>query len=97
MRKIKNMKEKITGIISILSSIIWTIIALYFLVESSVNSDKYISLGILVSSISVMLYVIWTNYSIINSSKLKKMDIDIQLLKKEFEKKELEKKLNEYK
>ncbi|MEY8860918.1 hypothetical protein [Tenacibaculum singaporense] len=97
MRKIKNMKEKITGIISILSSIIWTIIALYFLVESSVNSDKYISLGILVSSISVMLYVIWTNYSIINSSKLKKMDIDIQLLKKELEKKELEKKLNEYK
>lgn len=82
MRKIKNMKEKITGIISIVSSIIWTIIALYFLVESSVNSDKYISLGILVSSVSVMLYVIWTNYSIINSSKLKKMDIDIQLLKK---------------
>ena len=96
------MKEKVTGIISFLGAISWI---LFILVESiNVSLKKNVVFQIvdfimifliLITSISIVLYVKWTDFGKKDLSDIAKVDNENQLLKRLIEQKELKKKLEE--
>lgn len=95
------MKEKVTGIISLLGSIGWGLFALYYIVDDFDNNDIGVSLLailiMIIPCISILLYVIWTGFGkhIEYLSEIKKIGYENRILKRQIEQKELEKKLEE--
>lgn len=94
------MKEKVTGIISLLGSIGWGLFALYGIVDNfdnDIDVSLLIFLIILIPCTSTLLYVIWTGFGkhIEYLSEIKKIGYENRILKRQIEQKELEKKLEE--
>ena len=90
------MKEKVTGIISFLGGIGWGLFGVFIIFDDGIDEDNFFPLfAILLSAISIIMYVIWTKFGKKELSELEKMDYENQLLKGQIEQKELKKKLDE--
>ena len=89
------MKEKITGIISFLGAVGWGILGVFIFVEAGLNNDTIYLPPLFITSVSIILYVIWTRFGKQEFSELKKIDLENQILKRQIEQKELKKKLDE--
>lgn len=91
------MKEKITAIISFLAGIGWGLFGLYGVIKNEVEIDGeifIIFLALFISTISVILYVVWTKFGKTTNSELDKINYENKLLKSQIEQKELRKKLD---
>lgn len=89
------MKEKITGIISFLSAIGW---GLYAVIEFFYyyDGDELLWLfAFLLSAISIIMYIVWTKLGKKEFTELDKIDYEIKLLKRQIERKDLKKKLED--
>lgn len=90
------MKEKISGVISLIGSIGFTLFMLYnFYTIPTVFKDKtslWLAGALIVVFISTILYVLWTRFG---SGKLNKLARENQQLKQQIENKELKKQLEE--
>ena len=91
------MKEKVTAIISFLAGIGWGIFGLFgSMQQSRIDGDEFIAyLALFTSTISTILYVVWTKFGKNEYSELDKIDYENQLLKRQIEQKELKKKLED--
>ncbi|ALU26832.1 MULTISPECIES: hypothetical protein [Myroides] len=91
------MKEKITGIISLLGGIGSILLLLFTISKERIddNLDFLIIILILITGISIVMYVIWTKFGKRGFSELDKLEYENQLLKKQIEQKELKQKLEE--
>lgn len=90
------MKEKITGIISFLGALGWGVGGLFGFVEKGNSIDVEAFLGymaLFITTISIVLYVVWTKFGKKELTDLEKIDYENQLLKLQIEQKELRKKL----
>jgi len=86
------MKEKVTGIISFLGGIGWGLFGVFIIFDEGIDFPLF---ALLLSAISIIMYVIWTKFGKKEFSELEKMDYENQLLKRQIEQKELKKKLEE--
>lgn len=95
--KSKSMKEKVTGIISFVGGLGWGLFGLFVIADESSFSgeDIFILSALMLSTISTILYVVWTKFGKKELSELEKIDYENQLLKRQIEQKELRKKLHE--
>lgn len=96
------MKEKVTGIISLLGSLGWGLVALYDMVDNfdfdrDIGAFLLVILIVFIPCTSILLYVIWTGFGkhIEYLSEIKKIGYENRILKRQIEQKELEKKLEE--
>ncbi len=91
------MKEKVTAIISFLSGLGWGLFGLFLIATINNKNEVWflIIFFLMTSTISTILYVIWTNFGVKKFSEIEKMDFENQLLKRKIEQKELKKKLDE--
>ncbi|MDM1093707.1 hypothetical protein ACKUSY_15280 [Myroides odoratus] len=91
------MKEKTTGIISFLGGIVSVLCMLFIISTEEINNnlDFIMFILILITGISIILYVIWTKFGKKEFQELDKLEYENQLLKKQIEQKELKKKLEE--
>lgn len=91
------MKEKVTAIISFLAGIGWGLFGLYSVTEQSrIDGEEFIAyLALFTSTISIMLYVVWTKFGKKEYTELDKVNYENKLLKSQIEQKELRKKLDE--
>ncbi|MDM1402170.1 hypothetical protein HX033_15975 [Myroides odoratimimus] len=91
------MKEKTTGIISLLGGIVSVLCMLFIISTEEINNnlDFIMFILILITGISIILYVIWTKFGKKEFQELDKLEYENQLLKKQIEQKELKKKLEE--
>lgn len=88
------MKEKITAIITFVGAIGWGLFTLYSLVIGDLRHDDYLIVFLLLTeSISAIFYVIWTKFGKIKDPELEKIELENEILKKQIEKQELLKKL----
>lgn len=91
------MKEKVTAIISFLGGLGWGLFGLFAIFdESRIDAGEFFAyFALMTSTISTVLYVLWTKFGNKEFSDLDKMDYENQLLKRQIEQKELKKKLEE--
>ncbi|KZE77160.1 hypothetical protein HX030_15020 [Myroides odoratimimus] len=91
------MKEQIAGIISLLGGIGLVLSTLIVIANEKIddNLDFLILILMLITGISIIMYVIWTKFGKKEFSELNKLEYENQLLKKQIEQKELKKKLGE--
>ena len=91
------MKEKVTAMISFLGGLGWGLFGLFMIFDdSNIRAEEFLVYSaIMISAISIVLYVIWTKFGNKKFSDLEKMDHENQILKKQIEQKELKKKLEE--
>ncbi|MDM1490777.1 hypothetical protein HX051_15550 [Myroides odoratimimus] len=91
------MKEQIAGIISLLGGIGLVLFTLIVIANEKIddNLDFLILILMLITGISIIMYVIWTKFGKKEFSELNKLEYENQLLKKQIEQKELKKKLGE--
>lgn len=91
------MKEQIAGIISLLGGIGLVLFTLIVIANERIddNLDFLILILMLITGISIIMYVIWTKFGKKEFSELNKLEYENQLLKKQIEQKELKKKLGE--
>ncbi|WP_133557382.1 DUF805 domain-containing protein [Algoriphagus boseongensis] len=94
----RNMKEKITGIISFCGGLGWGVFGLYVFIDeiNYIDGDEFfIFLLFLITVLSTILYVLWTKFGKKELSDLEKIEYENKLLKHQIEQKELRKKLLE--
>ena len=91
------MKEKVTAMISFLGGLGWGLFGIFMIFDdSNIRAEEFLVYSaIMISAISIVLYVIWTKFGNKKFSDLEKMDHENQILKKQIEQKELKKKLEE--
>ena len=91
------MKEKVTAMISFLGGIGWGLFGLFIILDdNNPRPEDFLAyFAFMISTISIVLYVIWTKFGNKEFSDLEKMDHENQILKKQIEQKELKKKLEE--
>ena len=91
------MKEKVTAMISFLGGIGWGLFGLFIILDdNNPRPEDFLAyFAFMISTISIVLYVIWTKVGNKQFSDLEKMDHENQILKKQIEQKELKKKLEE--
>jgi len=93
------MKKKVTGIISLITATGLILTVLNELVKENWRyidiSTIFLIIAILIGLVSVILYVLWTNFGQIKNTEIEKIDYEIKLLKRKIERKELSKKLEE--
>lgn len=91
------MKIKISGILSFVGGIGWGLFGFFLIIENGIDylEDNLIFSAIIISAISTVLYVIWTNFGDNKLSELEKIDYENQILKKQIEQKELKEKLDD--
>ncbi len=89
------MKTIVVGTISFIGGVGWTLFGIFIVMTKSLSqSDQVVAIfALLASSISCVLYVVWTNFGKKTYSELEKIDYANQLLKKQIEQKELISKL----
>jgi hypothetical protein len=91
------MKEKVTGIISFLGALGWSLFGIFIIADDrEIDATEFMALFCLFSSsISAILYVVWTKFGSKKNNELEKMDFDNEILKRLIEQNELQKKLND--
>ncbi|MFT6128284.1 MAG: hypothetical protein ACJAVA_002785 [Flavobacteriaceae bacterium] len=91
------MKEKVTAMISFIGGLGWGLFGLFAIFDdSNIYLDEFLTYSaLMISSISIVLYVIWTKFGNKEFSDLEKIDNENQILKKQIEQKELKKKMEE--
>ena len=89
------MKERVTAVISFLTSLGLGLFLIYVIVSSYDKDSEgfFIAIFALVSTISTILYVVWTKFGGIDLCGMDKMEYKNQILKKQIEQQELLKKL----
>ena len=94
------MKEKIAAIISFIGAVGGVLLIIFIFYDNSTSSykmkvDEWLyTFLILVLSISIFFYVIWTKFGKIGLTELEQIEYENQLLKKKIEQQELLKKLD---
>lgn len=91
------MKERISAVISFLGALGWGLFGLVIIFDDTrIDVDDFIAyFTFMISTISTILYVIWTKFGNKEYTELEKLDIENQLLRRQIEQKELKKKLEE--
>ena len=92
------MKEKTTGIISFITGLGWALWVVFIVLTSGniTKGEEIFGLSVvLLSAISTVLYVLWTQFGKKEFNELEKISYENKLLQKQIERKELKQKLKD--
>ena len=88
-------KRKITGIITFIGGLGWGLFGLFIISTEEIRKTEafFALLSLMVSAISAILYVVWTDFGKKEQNELEKIEYENEVLKKRIEQQELKKKL----